>query len=82
MNNIVFTNEDYKELLGHVEYLGSKCNQQEEELRYMQDFLRWMHLETMYADFRKNAYEFQPEDGSFSYYTLYDKQRLPETICS
>ena len=57
--------QEYEELSGHVEYLESKCNIQEEEIRYVHDFISWMHLETMYADFRKNAYEFQPKDGPF-----------------
>lgn len=82
MNNTVTTNEDYEELSGHVEYLGAMCNQQEKEMRYMHDFISWMHLEAMYADFRKNAYEFQPEDGSLSYYTTNNEHSIPGTVCS
>ena len=82
MNDRVMTKEDFDELSGHLEYLGAMCNQQEKELRYMHDFISWMHLETMYANFRKNAYEFQPEDGSFSYYTMDSKSGMPGIVCS
>lgn len=82
MNNTVIMNEDYEELSGHVEYLGTKCNKQEMEMRYMHDFISWMHLEAMYDDFRKNAYEFQPEDGSFSYYTMNEEHSMPGIVCS
>lgn len=64
--------ENYHSASGDLEFLGSKCNQMEEELRYMQDFIKWMHLSGMYEEFRKNAREFQPEDGSFPYYTMED----------
>lgn len=82
MNNGVITNADYDELSGHLEHLGAICNKQEEEIRYMHDFISWMHLETMYASFRKNAYEFQPEDGSFSHYTMDDRYGMPGIVCS
>lgn len=70
MSKKTYTNEDYEEMLGHIEHFNSKCNWLEEEMRYMHDFISWMHLEEMYEKFRKNAYEVQPEDGSFSYYTI------------
>ncbi len=82
MNQKVITNEDYEELSGYVEYLGSRCNRQEEEIRYMHDFINWMHLESMYAYFRRNAHEFQPADGSFSYFTLDDKHETQDIVCS
>ncbi len=82
MNKAAITKEDYEELSGYLEYLGSKCKRQEEEMRYMHDFISWMHLETMYEDFRKNAYEFHPEDGSFSYYTMEDNLGRPGIVCS
>ena len=62
--------EDYYSASGDLEYLGSRCNQMEEELRYMLDFIKWMHLNGMYEEFRRKAYEFQPEDGSFPYFTM------------
>lgn len=82
MNNTVITNEDYEELSGHLEYLGATCNRQEKELRYMHDFISWMHLETMYDDFRKNAYEFHQEDGSLSYYTMNEERIMTGIVCS
>lgn len=82
MNNTAISKGDYEELSGHVEYLWSKCNHQEEEIRYMHDFISWMHLEDMYADFRENAYEFQPGDGSLSYYTMDDKHGMSGIFCS
>ena len=80
MNNTVVTKEDYDELCGDLEYLSSKCNDQEKEIRYMHDFIRWMHLGDQYENFRKNAYEYEPEDGSFSYYTIDEK--TPGIVCS
>ena len=82
MNNGVMTNDDFDELSGQLEHLGIICNKQEEEIRYMHDFISWMHLEAMYASFRKNAYEFQPEDGSFSHYTMDDSCGILDIVCS
>ena len=62
--------EDYNNASGDLEFLGSRCNQMEEELRYMMDFIKWMHLDGMYEEFRRKAYEFHPEDGSFPYLTM------------
>lgn len=82
MNNTVITKEDYDEISGHLEHFVSKCNRQEEEMRYMHDFISWMHLEDKYNDFRKNAHEFQPEDGSFSYYTMDESHSTRVIVCS
>lgn len=82
MNNTVITKEDYDEISGNLEHFVSKCNRQEEEMRYMHDFISWMHLEDKYNDFRKNAYEFQPEDGSFSYYTMDESHGALGIVCS
>ena len=82
MNNTVITKEDYDEVCGHLEHFASKCNHQEEEIRYMHDFISWMHLVDKYDDFRKNAHEFYPEDGSFSYYTMDDSLGKPVIVCS
>lgn len=67
--------EDYETASGDLEFLGSQCNRLEEELKYMHDFISWMHLDGMYEDFRKNAREVQPEDGSFSYYKMGDGRK-------
>ncbi len=78
MNNKVITKEAYEELSGYLEYYASKCNQQEEEMRYMYDFLCWMHLEGMYDNFRKKAHLVEPEDGGFSYYAMDDERNSSE----
>ena len=82
MNNTVIPKEEYDEIFGHLEHFVSKCNRQEEEMRYMHDFISWMHLEDKYNDFRKNAHEFQPEDGSFSYYAMDESHSTLGIVCS
>ncbi len=82
MKNKTVSIEEYDEVSGHVEYFSSKCTHLEEEMRYMHDFIKWMHLEDMYRKFREKAYEFQPEDGSFSYYTMNEEKDADRVICS
>lgn len=81
MDNTKLTIEDYEELLGNLEYLGATCNKMEKEMRYMNDFIRWMHLEKMYTDFRKNAVKVDPEDG-FPYYTIKPDESISKVFCS
>lgn len=76
MNDTTVSREDYEELSGHLEYFHSKCNQLEEEIQYMHDFIRWMHLGKMYDNFRKHAMEVQPKDEPFPYYTMSEDDGL------
>ena len=62
--------DDNDELLGYVQYFFGECIRLEDEIEYMYDFIRWMHLEEQYDMFRKKAHKCQSEDEPFPHYTM------------
>ena len=47
-----------------------ECVRNNEELEYLHDFISWMHLDGLYADFRENARKIEQEDDPFPRYTM------------
>ena len=47
-----------------------ECMQYKEELEYLKDFVSWMHLDGLYAEFRENARKIEQEDDPFPRYTM------------
>ncbi len=62
--------DEYDELSGMLRSFSEERSRLLDELEYMHDFIRWMHLSDKYDDFRRNAYKHQPEDEPFPYYTM------------
>ena len=50
-------------------YFGESA-QQEEELKYLHDFISWMHLDGLYAEFREKAHKVYPDDLPFPRYEM------------
>lgn len=59
----------YEELSGITCGMAQDRQILETETRYMGDFIRWMHLEDSYREFREKAHPARDEYG-FEYYTL------------
>lgn len=59
----------YEELSGITCSMAQEKQRLETENQYLGDFIRWMHLEEMYLDFRKRAYPEKDEYG-FEHHTL------------
>jgi len=57
-------------LLNHLENLELDLQQTILENRYMADFIAYKKLNDEFIYFRKYAYEKQPEDCPFPYFTL------------
>ena len=55
---------------GIIRSFACEKDRLESEIEYYYDFIRWMHLESLYNEFVSNAYKYEPEDGGFSYYTM------------
>jgi len=60
----------YDELYQHLLDLQDDVDRYSEELKYMSDFLSWMHLWDDFIDFKMNAYLKQDEDEPFPRYVL------------
>lgn len=59
----------YEELSGITCGMAQERQRLETENQYMGDFIRWMHLEDNYRNFREKAYPKRDEYG-FEYFTL------------
>lgn len=59
----------YEELSGITCGMAQDRQRLEAENQYMGDFIRWMHLENSYRDFREKAHPMRDEYG-FEHYTL------------
>lgn len=53
-----------------ISSLVEDCKQNETDLRYLNEFIRYKKLDEEYQYFRKNAHEEYEEDLPFSYLTL------------
>ena len=47
-----------------------ECQKCEEENEYLRDFIYWMHLDGLYAEFRENARKIEQEEDPFPRYTM------------
>ena len=47
-----------------------ECVRNNEELEYLHDFISWMHLDGLYAEFRENARKIEQEENPFPRYTM------------
>lgn len=61
--------ERYDELSDITSRFAEDIKHLDSENRYYADFVRWMHLDDKYQEFRKTAHEEHDEFG-FSYYTI------------
>lgn len=57
-------------LCNEMTALQEDFRRQQEELNYLQAYIRWKHLEDDYFYFAQNAYRVQDEDLPFPYLTL------------
>lgn len=60
----------YENLLDEYRDISQDNKSLTKENMYYADFISWMHLETQFEEFRKNAHLQQPEDMPFPYYTM------------
>lgn len=62
--------ERYTEMSDFISDLVEDCKQNEADLRYLNEFIRYKKLTEEYQYFRENAHEEYEEDMPFSYLTL------------
>ena len=62
--------ENYEELSGFLISTLDRQYQDEEELRYLSEFIRYKGLDKEYTYFRENAHEVNMEDMPFPILTL------------
>jgi len=60
----------YEELSDITSQLVEELSYYRENYRYMNDFIKWMHLDDKYKVFRDNAYEITSEENPFLHYTM------------
>lgn len=62
--------ENYEELLCHLQDIESTLKLTQDELMIKNDFLSYFNLEALYVYFRDNAHEEKPDDLPFGHLTL------------
>lgn len=62
--------ERFSEMSDFLSDLVEECKQNEVDLRYLNEFVRYKKLTDEYQYFRENAHEEYEEDMPFSYLTL------------
>lgn len=62
--------EQYEEVSDYLTNLLDDYRRQEEELRYLREYIRYKNLEEEFCYFQKNAHEVYDEDLPFPYLTL------------
>lgn len=62
--------ERYEEVSDYLTSLLDDFRQQEEELRYLREYISYKNLEEEFHYFQKNAHEVYDEDLPFPYLTL------------
>jgi hypothetical protein len=60
----------YSEMSDFMSVLVEDCKQNETDLRYLNEFIRYKKLTDEYQYFRENAHEEYEEDMPFSYLTI------------
>ena len=62
--------ERYEEVSDYLSSLLDDYRRQEEELRYLREYISFKNLEEEFCYFQNNAHEVQEEDQPFPYLTL------------